>query len=138
MSRVLLVEDELLIAMMLEDKLRELGYSIAGVASTVAGGLEMLRNTAPDMAVVEFKLADGNCDVLLTELRARRVPVVVVTAARIDRADARFAHIDVLEKPVDMAKLAVVLDQLQGGVARAGEPLATRLRPRTARALIEV
>ncbi len=137
MSRVLLVEDELLIAMMLEDKLRDLGFGIAGVAGTVAGGLRMLRDTAPDIAVVEFRLADGDCDVVLTELRSRRIPVVLVTAARIDKADARFADIDVVEKPVDMAHLADVLDQLQSGMARAGDPRVTRSRPRTTRDLVE-
>jgi DNA-binding response OmpR family regulator len=137
MSRVLLVEDELLIAMMLEDKLRELGHCIAGVAPTVASAVGMLRDTDPDMAVVEFKMADGECDDLLAELRVRRVPFVVVTAARIDRTDARFAHIDVLEKPVDMAHLADVLDQLQGGTARARDPGVVASRPRAAHDLVE-
>lgn len=138
MSRVLLVEDELLIAMMLEDKLRDLGHCVAGVAASQASGIGMLQDTDLDLAVVEFKLADGECDDLLVELRSRRIPVVLVTAARIDRADARFEHIDVLEKPVDLAQLADVLDQLQGGAARAGEPGILASRPRAALDLVEV
>lgn len=137
MSRVLLVEDEVLIAMMLEDKLRDLGHCVTGVAATVAGGIGMLRETDPDVAIVEFKLADGECGDLLAELRARRVPFVVVTAARIDRADARFADIDVLEKPVDMAHLADVLDQLQGGTARARDPGVAASLSRAVRDLVE-
>ncbi|MBA4131350.1 MAG: hypothetical protein C0519_07975 [Hyphomicrobium sp.] len=137
MPRVLLVEDEVLISMMLEDKMRELGLCVAGVAATVAGAIGMLRDTDPDVAVVEFKLADGECDDLLAELRLRRVPFVVVTAARIDRADARFANIDVLEKPVDMAHLAVILDQLQGGTAHASDPGLAASRPRAAHDLVE-
>jgi DNA-binding response OmpR family regulator len=136
MSRVLLVEDELLIAMMLEDKLRDLGHYVTGVAVTVAGGLRMLRETEPDVVVVEFKLADGECDVLLMELRSRQIPVVLVTAARIDSADARFKNIDVLEKPVNMAHLADVLDQFHGGSARANDPGVATSRPRVAHDLV--
>ncbi len=137
MPRVLLVEDEVLISMMLEDKMRELGLGVAGVATTVMGGLQMLQETAPDLAVVEFKLADGECDDLLAELRARHVPFVVVTAARIDRTDARFADVDVLEKPVDLALLADVLNQLQGRTVRACDPGVAASLPRATRDLVE-
>ena len=41
--RVLLVEDELLISMMLEDELALLGHCVAGVATTVEGGLALLQ-----------------------------------------------------------------------------------------------
>jgi DNA-binding response OmpR family regulator len=137
MPRVLLVEDEVLIAMMLEDKLRELGFCVAGVSATVASALGMLRSTDPDVAIVEFKLADEVCDVLLRELRLRRIPVVLVTAARIDRTDPQFANVNVLEKPVDMAQLADILDQLQGGTARARDPRVALSQPHEAHDLVE-
>jgi DNA-binding response OmpR family regulator len=129
MSRVLLVEDEVLISMMLEDKLRDLGHCVTGVATTVRSGLHMLSEAVPELAVVEFKLADGECHDLLRELRLRRIPVVLVTAARIDRTDPRFADMEVLAKPVDLAHLAFVLAQLQGGAAGAVDPWVRRSQP---------
>jgi DNA-binding response OmpR family regulator len=109
--RVLLVEDELLISMMLEDEITDLGHRVTGVATTVEGGLALLRSTSPDFAFVDFQLADGNCYDLIAELKTRQIPFALVTGARIDRADARLEKVDVLAKPVDMDRLTAVLEQ---------------------------
>ncbi len=111
MAYVLLVEDELLISMMLEDELVELGHRVAGVATTVEGGLALLRTVSPDFALVDFHLADGDCRDLIADLKLRRIPFVLVTGARIDRSDTRFGGIDVLAKPVDMDQLTAVLER---------------------------
>ncbi|MBY0227309.1 MAG: response regulator [Hyphomicrobium sp.] len=120
--RVLLVEDELLIAMMLEDELTGLGHCVAGVASTVAGGLALLQTTSPDCALVDFQLADGACHDLIADLKMRRIPFALVTGAHIDTADARLGNIDVLTKPLDLARLTGVLERLTSRLESAGAP----------------
>jgi CheY-like chemotaxis protein len=117
MSRVLLVEDELLIAMMMEDLLEDLGLIIGGVASTVEGALTFLRRAAFDAAVIDFKLADGNCFAVIAELKLRKIPFVLVTGSTINMADSRLAGVHVVLKPVDIDELAAVLKQLQIGVS---------------------
>ncbi len=111
--RVLLVEDELLISMMLEDEITDLGHRVTGVATTVEGGLALMRSTSPDFALVDFQLADGDCYDLIAELKTRNIPFALVTGALIDGADARLGNVDVLAKPLDMQKLAAILERSQ-------------------------
>ncbi len=126
--RVLICEDELLIAMLLEDELGDLGYSVAGVASTVTAGLALLQDPLPDFAVVDFQLADGFCYELIAALKSMSIPIVLVTGAQIDPEDVRLAGIDVVTKPLEVRKLTQMFERLKVGVrgasARVGLPLA--------------
>jgi DNA-binding response OmpR family regulator len=121
--RVLLVEDELLIAMMLEDELAELGHCVAGVATTVEGGLALLQTASPDFALVDFQLADGECHDLIADLKMRRIPFALVTGARIDKSDSRLGDIDVLAKPLDMKKLTAVLKRFTSFLESSEAPV---------------
>jgi DNA-binding response OmpR family regulator len=124
--RVLLVEDELLISMMLEDELAELGHCVAGVATTVEGGLALLQSASPDFALVDFQLADGECHDLIADLKMRCIPFALVTGAHIDSADARLGSIDVLTKPLDLDRLTAVLKRFTGPSEGGGAPLGSR------------
>jgi DNA-binding response OmpR family regulator len=110
--RVLLVEDELLISMMLEDELAELGHCVVGIATSVADGLALLETATPDFALVDYHLADGACHDLIADLKMRRIPFALVTGAHIDREDPRLGNIDVLAKPLDMRQLTAMLDRM--------------------------
>jgi DNA-binding response OmpR family regulator len=124
--RVLLVEDELLISMMLEDELALLGHCVAGVATTVEGGLALLQTASPDFALVDFQLADGECHELIADLKMRRIPFALVTGAQIDKADARIGNIDVLTKPLDLDRLTAVLNRFTSSSERGGASVGGR------------
>src|SRR5260370_35781782 len=53
---VLIIEDETLIALLLEDMLTDLGCTILGSASTVEAAIEMLDRTPPDIARLDINL----------------------------------------------------------------------------------
>jgi CheY-like chemotaxis protein len=57
--RILLVEDEPLIAMDLESILSRLGHEVVGIAGTRDQAIQIARDERPDMAFVDFKLRDG-------------------------------------------------------------------------------
>jgi len=57
--RVLIIEDDLLIADMTEEILVANGYDVCGIASTVSAALELGRRQAPDIALIDYRLADG-------------------------------------------------------------------------------
>jgi ActR/RegA family two-component response regulator len=57
--RILVVEDEALIALELESLLDDLGHVTVGVAGTSAEAIAMGRTTAPDVALVDIHLVDG-------------------------------------------------------------------------------
>ncbi len=59
MPKVLIVEDDLMIADMMEELLVDSGYGVCGIARTVAEAVALIRRHTPDLAVVDIRLADG-------------------------------------------------------------------------------
>ena len=59
MLKVLIAEDDLMIADMAEEILVEGGFEVCGIARTVAEGVALGRRHKPDLAVIDMRLADG-------------------------------------------------------------------------------
>ena len=59
MLKVLIVEDDLMIADMAEEILVEHGYEVCGIARTVAEAVALGQRHKPDLAVIDLRLADG-------------------------------------------------------------------------------
>ncbi len=72
MLKVLIAEDELLIADMIEEVLVEHGYDVCGIARTVAEAVALGRMHQPGLAVIDYRLADGG---LGTEIVAQLAPL---------------------------------------------------------------
>ena len=58
--RVLIIEDNALIALDLETQMEDLGCDVVGVAVTAAQAIATARRTLPDLALVDLQLADGS------------------------------------------------------------------------------
>ena len=78
--RVLLVEDEPIVAMAIADQLVEAGAIIAGPFRTIRGAIKALKSIEVDVAVVDFMLADGQSEPVQHALECMGVPFVVLTA----------------------------------------------------------
>ena len=78
-ARVLVVEDESLVAMLLEDCLAELGYEVAGTVGDVSTALEAVKQGNLDMAVLDVNLGGTMSFPIAEELDARGVPYIFVT-----------------------------------------------------------
>lgn len=98
-KRVLIVEDEALLAMDHAMSLAEAGAEIVGTFATVRGALAYLDKAPIDVAVVDFVLADRNSEPLQAALKARQIPFVVVSAFPPPLVRTGLAQ-DVLQKPV--------------------------------------
>ena len=59
MPKVLIVEDELIVADMAEEMLNAHGYDVCGIAGTIAEAVALDRQHMPDLAVIDLRLADG-------------------------------------------------------------------------------
>jgi DNA-binding response OmpR family regulator len=57
--KVLIAEDDLMIADMAEEMLVEHGYTVCGIARTVEAAVALGRQHRPDLAVIDLRLADG-------------------------------------------------------------------------------
>lgn len=71
MRKILIVEDNFMIADMVEDTLLENGYDVCGIAPTVSKGLALWEKHRPDLLLVDLRLAHGE---LGTELAAKLFP----------------------------------------------------------------
>ena len=58
--RVLIVEDEALIAMALADSLEDAGHEVVGPAATMAEALALCEGAPPELAVLDINLRDGS------------------------------------------------------------------------------
>jgi DNA-binding response OmpR family regulator len=67
MAKVLIAEDDLMIADMVEEMLVERGYEVCGIARTVSEAVALGRRHKPDLAMLDMRLADGG---LGTEIAA--------------------------------------------------------------------
>ena len=107
--RVLLVEDEPLISMMLEDMLAEAGYVVAGSERDAKGALERMETGLFDVALLDVHIADGDSFGLADALLACGVPVVFSTGVGKDDIPPPYDRHPYLTKPFDMGDLEAAL-----------------------------
>ncbi|MEO8746131.1 MAG: response regulator [Rhodanobacter sp.] len=107
---ILVVEDELLIATSLEIALESHGHRLLGPTATVDGALKALETAQPDLALIDYRLADSTTEPLLPVLRERGIPVCVLTGYSRNQLPQAYRHCHVLEKPFRMAALMEALE----------------------------
>jgi DNA-binding response OmpR family regulator len=96
---ILIVEDEPLIAMMLEDFLDSLGYRVRGTCDSVQTALEEVEKGGFDLAILDVNLKGENVWPVASALRERKVPFVIATGGHVDPPPPEFDDAPVIEKP---------------------------------------
>ncbi len=81
-ARLMLVEDDVLVALELTARLGQMGYLVVAHATTAPEALDCVRDTAPDLVLMDIRLGQGLDGVDAAETIAHRfnVPVVFMTA----------------------------------------------------------
>jgi CheY-like chemotaxis protein len=79
-KRVLIAEDEPVIAMDHAALLTQAGAEVVATCATVRGAVDCIHHRQIDVAVLDYVLADGNSEPLQTALKRRHIPFVVVSA----------------------------------------------------------
>ena len=125
--KVLIVEDEALLAMELESLVEEAGHSVVGWATSSSEAKSMVESTDADIAFVDIHLTDGPTGVEVAEYIGRKKSsMVVFMTANPKRIPDHFAGaIGVIAKPYTMNGLTSALQYLQEGVRRP-PPVSTR------------
>jgi CheY-like chemotaxis protein len=107
-KRILLVEDEFIVAAMAEDMLTELGATVLGPANTILKALDLAKTCAFDAAVLDVNMNGDRIDPVADVLRARRIPMVFATGYGTCAFDS--AHeAPILDKPYTQEQLARAL-----------------------------
>ena len=108
--RVLIVEDELIIAMELEDLLRELGCSVVEAAPTIMRALRAAERQQPDVAVLDVNLHGEPVTPVANALREQGIPFVLVTGYGPERLpQGALQEVPCLRKPVNCQQIAGAL-----------------------------
>jgi len=121
MPRVLVVEDEALVGIMIQECMTELGFQIVGPVCTASDALAAAKDGDFDAAILDINLGDGMVYQVAEILARRHVPFVFVTGYDADSVDSRFRGIPVLQKPVEREMLQRLFAQ---GTNRAMPGLA--------------
>jgi len=110
--RILVVEDEFLIRMLLEDMLTDLGYELVGVAGRVDEAAEMAQTKEFDLAILDVNL-DGRDVYPVADLISKRgLPFMFVTGYGGRGLPDNYRGRPTLQKPFQMDELQRMLAQL--------------------------
>lgn len=112
MPRILVVDDEPLISMLVEDWLADLGCEVVGPARSVEDGLRFAGLGPLDGAILDVNLAGQNCFSVASALQKRGIPFAFATGDASVAPEAGFENPILLAKPFDFAGVKAVLDKL--------------------------
>jgi len=135
MLRILIAEDDLMIADMTAEMLGDCGYEICGIGRTVAEAVALGRRSRPDLAVIDGRMADNGrgTDVADQLAALANLGILYVTgdAQNLMRGNAR-GHA-CLSKPylfLDLLRsLEIVVEMVAAGTASPPFPRGFRVLP---------
>ena len=107
---ILVVEDEPLIAMMLEDFLESLGHSVSATCESVTEALVQADKGGFDLAILDVNLKGESVWPVASRLREKNEPFVIATGGHVDPPPAEFATVPVIEKPYTVDRVTPALD----------------------------
>lgn len=105
-TRVLIVEDEAIIAMMAEDMLIDLGCDVAGIETTLPGALERAAAGGFDIALLDMNLNGDDSGPVAERLRGAALPFVFTTGYGDAGRPDGFASVPLVCKPYRASDLA--------------------------------
>jgi CheY-like chemotaxis protein len=110
--KILIVEDEWLIAEYVTVLLQELGCDVVGPASSVREALEILSAARPDAAILDVSLAREKSLPVADELMRREIPFVFSTGYMAENLPEPYSACSIIHKPVSQATLRAGLRPL--------------------------
>lgn len=110
--RILIIEDEPMIALDLQNLLVDAGFEIAGVAGKLDKALALIASAIFDAAIVDANLAGVSASPAAAALVARGVPFVVLSGYSLTQQKAEFHGGTFIQKPARPAQLIAALKSL--------------------------
>jgi CheY-like chemotaxis protein len=113
---ILIVEDEPLIAMMLEDFLDSLGHRVVATCDSVDDALGWATSGGFDVAIIDVQLKDGKAVWPVADRLAENgTPFIVATGGHVDPPPAQHANVPVLSKPYTIDSIEPAIEQAMRG-----------------------
>jgi len=129
--RVLVVEDEMLLAMLMEDSLTDLGCDVVGPVARVADGVKLANSERLDGALLDIKVAGTEVFPVARKLAERSIPFIFVSGYGSANLPQEWRNRPTLKKPFEPRDLARSMEKTfanyhrrQDRVADQDEPVA--------------
>jgi CheY-like chemotaxis protein len=110
--RVLVVEDEVLVGMLLEEMLQELGYELAALSTHLDEALALARTASFDFAVLDINLNGKQSFPVADVIRARSLPFLFATGYGSRILADPYKDTPILQKPFSLDELRRTLEHL--------------------------
>lgn len=107
--RVLVVEDEMMVSMLLEDMLDDLGCTFMGPATQVKSALALIEASGFDVAILDVNLNGDDTFAIADVLAARAIPFVFASGYSASRLREQYRSVPSLQKPFGQQKLKLAL-----------------------------
>jgi CheY-like chemotaxis protein len=108
---VIVVEDETLVAILIEDMLADLGCKLLWTAQRVGKALDQLAHSAPGAAVLDVNIAGDEVYPVAAALAARNIPFVFATGYGVRGLKEPWSARPIVQKPFQVDELAAGLLQ---------------------------
>lgn len=112
--RILIVEDEPIVAIALQDMVEDLGYEVAGPAFRVAAALLLAEQGGFDAAILDVNMGDAESYCVAERLRAAGIPYLFATGYGREGLAPGHEEAIVLRKPYRETEVAAALKALLG------------------------
>lgn len=119
---ILIVEDEPIVAMMLEDLLDDLGARCIGPANSADEAIALIERRSPDMAILDLNLGGERSLSVARRLREAGIPFIFATGYG-STADREFSDAEVVRKPYRRTQ---IVDAIRRAVDGSGSAATGR------------
>ena len=112
---VLVVEDEPLIAMMLEDFLETLGHTVHATCESVGDAVVEADKGGFDVAILDVNLNGENVWPVAHKLREKQIPFVIATGGHVEPPPPEFRDTPLIEKPYTVDRVTPAIEEALAG-----------------------
>jgi CheY-like chemotaxis protein len=113
-KRALIVEDESLMALLLEHLLQELGYDVVGICASIHDALSLINKESFDFAILDINLRGVESYEVADKLDDHRIPFIISTGYDALKLLKPYREYPTLQKPYELQSLKIELNKLHG------------------------
>jgi CheY-like chemotaxis protein len=111
--RILIVEDDLMVAAMMQEIVSKLGYEVAGPAGDQPSANKLIETTSINAALISAGLLSSADDSTVNGLVAKGIPFALITGYS-DPVDYSYGKIPILPKPFTGLQMSMLIERLVG------------------------
>jgi CheY-like chemotaxis protein len=109
--KVLVVEDEAIVSMLIEDMLQELGHNVVATAARLDEALDLARVSEVDLAILDVNLGGRTSHAVADLLKSRRIPFLFASGYDASALGPAYQGAPVVQKPFQIGELTAAIER---------------------------